>query len=293
MATRPEGLPAGAAATDLHTFLILYFFCCPQVWFKNRRAKCRQQLQQQTNTQISSKSSSNTKSSISSSNLKSSTSSSSSSKVTNSKSLTTSSNNNQNTNTTSSPNLPITPTTSVSPPINVICKKESSQTNYDSSPLNKNVSSLSHHYSNDALRLTSGKDSTPSDSLSTHPYGVTPKQEHYSSPKRLDYSKHDYSEKSFPSNLVKDQYSSRLTGNLTPLGSNSSMTTPSPPITPQSLNGPGNVYHPDNYNSFHWPGSTDYIRGYSTSHHHQGYGQSAYNSPYYPSQVIDSLLCLL
>ncbi|XP_059045861.1 homeobox protein OTX1 [Achroia grisella] len=267
-----------------------------QVWFKNRRAKCRQQLQQQTNTQISSKSSASKTSSISSSsNIKSSNSSNSSSaKITTSKSLTSSTNsiaNTQNTSsiTTSSPNLPITPTTSVSPPINVICKKESAPSNYETSPLNKNsLSSLSHHYnSNDTLRI-SGKESSPSDSISNvHGYGVTPKQELYNSPKRLDYSsKLDYSEKSFGSSLVKDQYSSRLTGNLTPLGSNSSiMTTPSPPITPQSLNGPGNVYHPDNYNSFHWPGSSDYIRSYSTTHHHQGYGQGAYNSPYYPSQM--------
>lgn len=180
----------------------------------------------------------------------------------------------------------------MSPPINVICKKETGQSNYDSPSLNKNnsLSSISHHYNNsgsDALRLTTGKDSSPSDNLSSvHGYSVTPKQEQYSS-KRLDYSsKHDYSDKNFGSSLVKDQYSSRLTGNLTPLGSNSSiMTTPSPPITPQSLNGPGNVYHPDSYNSFHWPGGSDYIRSYSSTHHHQGYGQGAYNSPYYPSQV--------
>ncbi|XP_034837570.1 homeotic protein ocelliless [Maniola hyperantus] len=246
-----------------------------QVWFKNRRAKCRQQLQQQTNSQISTKSSSSSKTISSSNSIKS------SSKITTSKA----SSNSANTPsiTTSSPNLP-TPTTSVSPPINVICKKESAP-NYDSSPLNKNLST--HHYTNDALRITN-KESSPSDNISNvHNYGVTPKQELYNSPKRLDYSsKVDYTEKSFGSNLVKDQYSSRLTGNLTPLGSNSSiMTTPSPPITPQSLNGPGNVYHPDSYNSFHWPGSSDYIRSYSSTHHHQGYGQSAYNSPYYPSQM--------
>ncbi|KAI5638249.1 homeobox domain-containing protein [Phthorimaea operculella] len=265
-----------------------------QVWFKNRRAKCRQQLQQQTNTQISSKSSSSAKTSISSSSSIKGSSNNSSSKITTSKSLTTpnttlSTTQNSSSITTSSPNLPITPTTSVSPPINVICKKESAPSNYESSPHNKNnsLTSLSHHYNNDSLRI-SGKESSPSDTVSNvHGYGVTPKQELYSSPKRLDYSsKIDYAEKSFGSSLVKDQYSSRLTGNLTPLGSNSSiMTTPSPPITPQSLNGPGNVYHPDSYNSFHWPGSSDYIRSYSTSHHHQGYGQSAYNSPYYPSQM--------
>ncbi|VVD00661.1 unnamed protein product [Leptidea sinapis] len=246
-----------------------------QVWFKNRRAKCRQQLQQQTNTQISSKTTSSK--SISSSSIKS-----TSSKVATSKSNSTASSSTHTSSiTTSSPNLPITPTTSVSPPINVICKKEAPPSNYESSPINKNLS-ITHHYSND-VRMS--KDSSPSENL-VHSYGVTPKQELYGSPKRLDYSKVDYTEKSFGSNLVKDQYSSRLTGNLTPLGSNSSiMTTPSPPITPQSLNGPGNVYHPDSYNSFHWPGSSDYIRSYSTSHHHQGYGQSAYNSPYYPSQM--------
>ncbi|GBP26912.1 hypothetical protein EVAR_16494_1 [Eumeta japonica] len=264
----------------------------PNVWFKNRRAKCRQQLQQQSNTQISSKSSSSSKSITSQSSLKG-TNTTTNSKISTSKPLTTSTNltTTQNTSsiTTSSPNLPITPTTSVSPPINVICKKESSQANYESSPLNKsNLSSLGHHYnSSETLRL-SNKDS-PSETISNvHGYGVTPKQEHYSSPKRLEYSSKldSYSDKAFTSSLVKDQYSSRLTGNLTPLGSNSSiMTTPSPPITPQSLNGPGNVYHPDSYNSFHWPGSSDYIRSYSTSHHHQGYGQSAYNSPYYPSQM--------
>lgn len=260
---------------------------CQQVWFKNRRAKCRQQLQQQTNTQISSKSSSNSKSTSSSNNNMKGNTASSTTKISSSKTLTSSSGHTtgQNSISTSSPNLPITPTTSVSPPINVICKKEGA--NYDASPLNKNnVTSLTH-YGNDAR--VSGKDASDS---SIHGYGVTPKQELYSSPKRLDYSsKLDYSEKSFTSNLVKDQYSSRLTGNLTPLGSNSSiMTTPSPPITPQSINGPGNVYHPDNYNSFHWPGSSDYIRSYSTSHHHQGYGQSAYNSPYYPSQVSIKIL---
>lgn len=249
------------------------------MWFKNRRAKCRQQLQQQTNSQVSSKSSS-AKTSVSSGTIKN-----SSSSTAKSTSKTTSSSNSQNTssNTTTSPHLPITPTTSVSPPINVICKKESANSNYENT-ISKNHS-VSHYNSNE-LRL-SGKESSP-DVSNLHGYGVTPKQELYSSPKRLDYSKLDYTDKSFGSNLVKDQYSSRLTGNLTPLGSNSSiMTTPSPPITPQSLNGPGNVYHPDSYNSFHWPGSSDYIRSYSTSHHHQGYGQSAYNS-YYPSQVSSS-----
>lgn len=254
---------------------------CQQVWFKNRRAKCRQQLQQQTNSQISSKTSSSTKTSASSSTIKNASSSSTAKSTSKTPSSSSHATQNTSSNTTTSPNLPITPTTSVSPPINVICKKESANSNYENSSLSKNHSVP--HYNSNELRL--GKESSP-DVSNLHGYGVTPKQELYSSPKRLDYSKLDYTDKSFGSNLVKDQYSSRLTGNLTPLGSNSSiMTTPSPPITPQSLNGPGNVYHPDSYNSFHWPGSSDYIRSYSTTHHHQGYGQSAYNSPYYPSQV--------
>ncbi|KOB77834.1 Orthodenticle-like protein, partial [Operophtera brumata] len=239
----------------------------------------REELQQQTNSQVSSKSSSTAKTSVSSSSIKNSA-SSSTAKSTSKSSSANNLSQNPTSNTTTSPHLPITPTTSVSPPINVICKKESANSNYENS-ISKNHS-VSHYNSNE-LRL-SGKESSP-DVSNLHGYGVTPKQELYSSPKRLDYNKLDYTDKSFGSNLVKDQYSSRLTGNLTPLGSNSSiMTTPSPPITPQSLNGPGNVYHPDSYNSFHWPGSSDYIRSYSSSHHHQGYGQSAYNSPYYPSQ---------
>lgn len=251
-----------------------------QVWFKNRRAKCRQQLQQQTNTQLTSKTTSSKTTSMTTQNTIKSTNPTTKINTSKSSSSTTTT---QST-TTSSPNLPITPTTSVSPPINVICKKESNQSSYDTSPLNKSLTIS--QYSNETLRLASGKDGSPSEPHGVHNYGITPKQEHYSSPKRLDYnSKLDYSDK-FSSSLAKDQYSSRLTGNLTPLGSNSSiMTTPSPPITPQSVNGPGNVYHPDSYNSFHWPGSSDYIRSYSSTHHHQGYGQGAYNSPYYPTQM--------
>lgn len=245
------------------------------MWFKNRRAKCRQQLQQQTNTQMSGKATATAKNTSSSSAIKTSSKTSMGKAVTSSSSSLSSTTQNLSI-ATSSPNLPVTPTTSVSPPANVICKKETSS--YNTSPVNKMP--MQHYGSNDVR--VSGKDSSPSHPLNVHSYAITPKQELYSSPKSLDYSnKMDYSEKSFGSNLSKEQlYNSRLTGNLTPLGSNSSIvTTPSPP-----LNGAGNVYHPDNYNSFHWPGSSDYIRSYSGAHH-QSYGQSAYNSPYYPSQV--------
>lgn len=309
------------------------------MWFKNRRAKCRQQLQQQTaNNQISSKNSSSSSSrhhsssshstKTSSGNQLTSTSSSSSNNNNNNATKTTIAKTNQVTNNvqsiqnqqtsslipslnhTSSPNLPMTPSTSVSPPINVICKKESTLASYDSS--SKTQTLPLHYQSNGATSeannrlISGGKDSSSSSgdsgNMTTTNLGYTSTAKHdpYTTlgSKNVDlYLKNEAygtnTDKNYLTNhLGKDHFSSpvgRVTGNLTPLGSNSSiMTTPSPPVTPQSLgSGLGSGYHPDAYNGFHWSGGPDYMKGAygTTGHHSASYAQTAYNSPYYHSQV--------
>lgn len=220
---------------------------------------------------------------------------------------------------TSSPNLPITPSTSVSPPINVICKKESLLSGYDSA-VSKSNNALPIHYntSNGAAgnldssnRLMSNKDSSSSSgesavnnlssSVANLAYTAV-KHDPYTSlaSKSVDlYLKNEgYSsvDKNFGiGHLSKEHFSSpRVAGNLTPLGSSSSiMTTPSPPVTPQSLgsSGLGASYHGDGgYNGFHWSGGGAEYAKYGAGHHHgvSSYSQSAYNSPYYHSQVIQS-----
>lgn len=230
-------------------------FVSLQVWFKNRRAKCRQQLQHQSSSSVSSsKSSSNSASSgnrHSSSNNNSSSGNTNNSKTSNStnSSNTTSANksnnhmkttssgsNNNNNNATNnnsssnnnlcsnanasnglanlgqnaSPILPMTPSTSVSPPINVICKKE--------------VSSY-HNSSNGSLNdVQQSLKSSAYDALKESDLGIHHTSAYANINARLQGIQ-----------VTGGSGGGGGGGNLTPLGSNSSiMTTPSPPATPQA-----------------------------------------------------------
>lgn len=147
----------------------------------------------------------------------------------------------------------MTPSTSVSPPINVICKKE-----------------LSSYHSGSSLTGDTMK-SSPYDSMKDDMTGISLHASTY------------------------PNISSRLGqtgGNLTPLGSNSSiMTTPSPPMTPQANQLPYvpnhhdyNFWHsqyqqyPNNYNTpSSYYTSMDYFNNQSQSQYnmsHSGYTSS-------------------
>lgn len=290
-----------------------------QVWFKNRRAKCRQQLQHQTSSNLnSSKSSSNSSSSSarqsgpgagsssSSSNNNSSVAGNAggnkSSPITNANNKPTikhtpmnshsssvsgpngtsgasanagnsannSSHNGANlglTHSNASPILPITPSTSVSPPINVICKKEQP--------------SFHHSVSNEGMKVSPGYDllKDPELSLSHH----TPAYVNINSRLGQSLGTGGSGVTNGPS-----------TGNLTPLGSNSSiMTTPSPPITPQTSHStlsyvPNhetyNFWHnqyqqyPNNYNTPSYYSQMDYFQNQNQGNYnmgHTGYTTSA------------------
>lgn len=172
-------------------------------------------------------------------------------------------NNNHN----SSPILPITPSTSVSPPINVICKKEQPSayhTGVVGIGSGANTSSLGG--SADSMKLSQSQFDVHA--IKDEMSGMS-----------LHASPSPYS-----------NISSRLGqtgGNLTPLGSNSTiMSTPSPPNTPQTNQIPyhhPNEYflhqypqYPGNYNSnSYYP--MDYWNNQSQANYnmgHAGYGTS-------------------
>lgn len=284
------------------------------MWFKNRRAKCRQQLQHQTSASVNSSKSTtgnnsssassrnnssnnnNSSSTASSKNSSSgSTNSSSNNKTSNNSSSnplkssshhhsgTNSSNNNNSSSATNnntstnnnagtpnghgissqhqqqqqhnpSPILPMTPSTSVSPPINVICKKEITSFHSHHNTSNGSV--------NDSSLKSSAYDSLKSDAelsgLSHHPSAYA--------------------------NINSRLGQGTGTGNLTPLGSNSSiMTTPSPPITPQNHNPLSYVpnhehnfwynqynQYPSNYNASYYT-QMDYFQNQSQSNYNMGH----------------------
>lgn len=174
--------------------------------------------------------------------------------------------------------MPITPSTSVSPPINVICKKENPYHHHNGSTGGGGGGGIGGNQSlgNGTMDLKPGSGASSGyDSLKDSDLGIT--------------SVHHQSYLNINPRL------GQTGGNLTPLGSNSSiMTTPSPPITPQaSAHNPlsyvpnhesynfwhnqYNQYNPNNYNTPSYYSQMDYFNNQTQSSYnmsHSGYPTS-------------------
>lgn len=173
-------------------------------------------------------------------------------------------NNSQN---NASPILPITPSTSVSPPINVICKKEITS----ASSFGHNTSAGSGNPNNSSLDGSLPKSYIEAAAL--HQHQQQQLQQHQ---QQQGVGKDGQEGLLGPMGSLGQHHNSNLNayaaaanlnarlgqsgtagsgaaGNLTPLGSNSSiMTTPSPPITPQAAHNPlSYVPNHESYNFWH------------------------------------------
>lgn len=167
-------------------------------------------------------------------------------------------------NNNASPILPITPSTSVSPPINVICKKEiTSATSFH------NSSAGSGNPNNTSLDGSSGLPKGYIEAAALHHQHQQQQmqqqqvgkdgQDGLLGPIGLGHNhQSNLNAYAAAANLnarlgQSGTAGSGAAGNLTPLGSNSSiMTTPSPPITPQAAHNPlSYVPNHESYNFWH------------------------------------------
>ncbi|KAL1389249.1 hypothetical protein pipiens_012530 [Culex pipiens pipiens] len=173
-----------------------------------------------------------------------------------------------------SPILPITPSTSVSPPVNVICKKE------QPSSFHHTPGGGGGGGGNDGMKASPGYDLLKDPELSS--------LSHHAPAYMNINSRLGQSLGAGGVGGVGGVSNGPSAGNLTPLGSNSSiMTTPSPPITPQTSHSslayvPNhetyNFWHnqyqqyPNNYNTPSYYSQMDYFQNQNQSNYNMGHG---------------------
>ena len=165
-----------------------------------------------------------------------------------------------------SPILPITPSTSVSPPINVICKKENTS---GATPFHNSSTGSQGNQNNSSLDgSAAGLPKGYIEAAALHQHQQQQLQHQQQQGLGKDGSQdglmgplgmgHNSNLNAYAANLnarlgQSGTAGSGAAGNLTPLGSNSSiMTTPSPPITPQAAHNPlSYVPNHESYNFWH------------------------------------------